>query len=156
MTSSVVISQPVRERFNFRVILAFFAIYVIWGSTFLAIRTTVLLVPPWLSAGIRFFTAGVILFGFTLLRGERMPSLREWRSLAVLGVLMFSVTYGALFWGEQFVPSGITSVLEATLPLFTVLLEVFVLRQQKFRWRTMAAVAIGFCGVAVMLFKREH
>ena len=156
MTSSTVISRPVRERFNFRVILAFFAIYVIWGSTFLAIRTTVLLMPPWLSAGIRFFTAGVILFGFTLLRGERMPSLREWRSLAVLGVLMFSVTYGALFWGEQFVPSGITSVLEATLPLFTVLLEVFALRQQRFRWRTMAAVAIGFCGVAVMLFKSGH
>jgi len=153
MSTSTVNSPTVRERLNFRVILAFFAIYVIWGSTFLAIRIAVLLVPPWLCAGIRFFTAGTALFLFARLRGARGPSLREWRSLAIIGVLMFSVTYGALFWGEQFVPSGITSVLEATLPLFTVLLEVFVLRQQKFRWRVLVALAVGFCGVALMMLK---
>ena len=153
MSTSTVISPQIRERLNFRVILAFFAIYVIWGSTFLAIRTAVLLVPPWLCAGIRFFTAGAILFAFARLRGTKGPSLREWRSLAIIGVLMFSVTYGALFWGEQFVPSGITSVLEATLPLMTVMLEVFVLRQQKFRWRVMIAIAVGFCGVALMMLK---
>jgi len=148
--------QGGQERLSLKVLLAFFAIYVIWGSTFLAIRTAVLLVPPWLCAGIRFFTAGVVLFAYTQVRGEQRPTLREWRSLAILGVLMFSVTYGALFWGEQFVPSGITSVLEATLPLFTVLLEVFVLRQQKFRWRVLVAVAVGFCGVALMMFKKGH
>jgi drug/metabolite transporter (DMT)-like permease len=153
MATSTVISTTIRERLNFRVILAFIAIYVIWGSTFLAIRTAVLLVPPWFCAGTRFFTAGVILFVYARLRGTPGPTLREWRSLAIIGVLMFSVTYGALFWGEQFVPSGITSVLEATLPLFTVLLEVFVLRQQKFSWRMMVAVAVGFCGVALMMLK---
>ena len=148
--------QSAKERLGLKVILAFLAIYVIWGSTFLAIRVAVLLVPPWLCAGIRFFIAGVMLFAFTQLRGEGWPTLREWRSLAILGVLMFSVTYGALFWGEQFVPSGITSVLEATLPLFTVLLEVFVLRQQRFRWRVMVAVVVGFCGVGLMMLTREH
>lgn len=153
MSTSVVNSPAARERLNFRVILAFFAIYVIWGSTFLAIRIAVLLVPPWLCAGIRFFTAGTALFLFARLRGTPGPSLREWRSLAIIGVLMFSVTYGALFWGEQFVPSGITSVLEATLPLFTVLLEVFVLRQQRFRWRVLIALAVGFCGVVLMMLK---
>ncbi|WP_433983922.1 hypothetical protein RBB78_00175 [Tunturiibacter empetritectus] len=56
---------------DFRVIAAFFAIYVIWGSTFLAIRTAVLLVPPWLCAGIRFFTAGVSLYAFSRLRASR-------------------------------------------------------------------------------------
>jgi len=153
MSTSTVNSPTVRERLNFRVILAFFAIYVIWGSTFLAIRIAVLLVPPWLCAGIRFFTAGTALFLFARLRGTPGPSLREWRSLAIIGVLMFSVTYGALFWGEQYVPSGITSVLEATLPLFTVLIEVFVLRQQRFRWRVLIALAVGFCGVALMMLK---
>jgi drug/metabolite transporter (DMT)-like permease len=140
-----------RERLKLPVILAFFAIYVIWGSTFLAIRTTVLLIPPWFSAGVRFFTAGTILYVFARLRGEAAPTAKEWRSLAVVGVLMFSVTYGALFWGEQFVPSGITSVLEATLPLFTVLLEVFVLRQQRFRPKVTIALGVGFLGVAVMV-----
>jgi drug/metabolite transporter (DMT)-like permease len=153
MSSSTVIAPNARKPWNLRVILAFFAIYVLWGSTFLAIRTAVLLVPPWFCAGARFFTAGVILFAFARLRGTRGPTLREWRSLAIIGVLMFSVTYGALFWGEQFVPSGITSVLEATLPLFTVMLEVFVLRQQRFRWQVMVAVAVGFFGVALMMSK---
>jgi drug/metabolite transporter (DMT)-like permease len=153
MSFSTVISSTIRKSFDFKVILAFFAIYVIWGSTFLAIRTAVLLVPPWFCAGVRFFTAGTILFLFARLRGTPWPSLREWRSLAIIGGLMFSVTYGALFWGEQFVPSGITSVLEATLPFFTVLLEVFVLRQQKFRWRVLIALAVGFCGVALMMFR---
>jgi drug/metabolite transporter (DMT)-like permease len=137
----------------FRVIAAFFAIYVIWGSTFLAIRTAVLLVPPWLCAGIRFFTAGSILYAFSRLRGETAPTRQEWRNLAMIGLLMFSVTYGALFWAEQYVPSGITSVLEATLPLFTVVLEVFVFRQQRFRWQVVLALVTGFCGVAVMLLK---
>jgi drug/metabolite transporter (DMT)-like permease len=153
MSITTVIPSTIRERFNVREALAFFAIYVIWGSTFLAIRITVLLVPPWFAAGLRFFTAGVILFVFTQIRGERWPSLREWRSLTLIGMLMFSLTYGALFWAEQYVPSGFTSVLEATLPLFTVLLEVFVLRQQKFRWRVLLAIMVGFCGVALMLLK---
>jgi len=153
MSASLVISDPPRERFDYRMFLAFFAIYVIWGSTFLAIRIAVLLVPPWLCAGIRFFTAGTILFVFARLRGTKAPTLREWRSLGIIGLLMFSVTYGALFWGEQYVPSGITSVLESTLPLMTVLLEVFALRQQRFRWSVMLAVGVGFCGVALMMLR---
>ena len=150
------VRKLIRPRFHFKTILAFFAIYVIWGSTFLAIRTAVLLAPPWLCAGVRFSVAGTVLFVFALMRGMRGPSLREWRSLGIIGVLMFSVTYGALFWGEQYVPSGITSVLEATLPLMTVLLEVFVLRQQRFRWRVLLAVTVGFCGVTMTMFKGGH
>jgi drug/metabolite transporter (DMT)-like permease len=156
MTTKPVISPPTRKRLDPRVLLAFFAIYVLWGSTFLAIRMAVLLVPPWFAAGTRFFTAGTILYVFTLIRGEQRPTLREWRSLALIGVLMFSVTYGALFWAEQFVPSGITSVLEATLPLITVVLEVFIFRQQRFRWRILFSILIGFCGVALMLLKHDH
>jgi drug/metabolite transporter (DMT)-like permease len=147
------IQKPVWKRFHLQTILAFFAIYVIWGSTFLAIRTAVLVAPPWCCAGVRFFVAGTVLFAFALMRGMAWPSWREWRSLGIIGTLMFSLTYGALFWGEQYVPSGITSVLESTLPLMTVLLEVFVLRQQKFRWRVLLAVTVGFCGVVLTMFK---
>ena len=153
MQTSTIEAPSTGKRFDLKVIAAFFAIYVVWGSTFLAIRVAVLLVPPWFAAGVRFFTAGVILYTLMRLRGAPRPTLREWRSLVLIGTLMFSVTYGALFWGEQFVPSGITSVLEATLPLFTVLLEVFVLRQQKFRPRVMLAITVGLCGVALMLLK---
>ncbi len=156
MRESTVIERDTTERLDIPVLLAFLAIYVIWGSTFLAIRTLVLLVPPWFSAGTRFFVAGILLYAFMRLRGATRPSLAEWRSLAILGVLMFSITYGALFWGEQFVPSGITSVLEATLPLTTVVLEVFVLHQRRFRWSTVLAAIVGFCGVALMLFQNGH
>lgn len=153
MAASTVTPKVVRERLDMPLLLAFFAIYVLWGSTFLAIRIAVLSAPPWFSAGVRFTTAGVILYVFARLRGAQRPALREWRSLAVIGALMFSVTYGALFWGEQFVASGVTSVLEATLPLMIVSLEVFVFRQQRFRWPVFGAVIVGFAGVALMLLR---
>jgi len=143
---------PVKKRrFDLPLIAAFFAIYVIWGSTFLAIRIAVLLAPPWFCAGVRFFLAGSALYWFMRLRGVKPPTWVEWRTLAIIGGLMFAITYGALFWAEQFVPSGITSILESTIPLITVVLEVFVMRQQPFRWRTAIALAIGFIGVAVMI-----
>jgi len=149
----MVTQSTTRPRLDLKVIAAFFAIYVIWGSTFLGIRVAVLLVPPWFCAGVRFFTAGVVLYGYARLTGTKAPTGREWRSLAVLGLLMFAVTYGALFWAEQYVPSGITSVLEALIPLFTIGIEVFVLRQQRFAPRVLVAVVVGFVGVAVMLSK---
>lgn len=82
MSTLVVTTMPLRERLNYRLVLAFFAIYVIWGSTFLAIRTAVLLVPPWFCAGIRFFTAGTILFvlrGCAGRNGRRCGSGGAWR-----------------------------------------------------------------------------
>jgi drug/metabolite transporter (DMT)-like permease len=139
-----------------RVLLAFAAIYVLWGATFLAIRIAVLEIPPFFSSGVRFLIAGALLYVFMRLRGQASPSAREWRSIATIALCMFVATYGALFWAEQYVPSGITSVIEATLPITTVALEVFVFRQQPFRWRTLAAVALGFCGVAWLLLRNDQ
>src|SRR6201996_5597230 len=136
---------------DLRVPLAFYAIYVLWGATFLAIRVAVLEVPPFLTAGLRFVTAGVVLYGVMRLRGEAAPTALQWRSIAVMALSMFVATYGALFWAEQYVPSGITSVIEATLPITTLTLEVFVFRQQPFRWAQLGAVGLGFGGVALLL-----
>jgi len=141
---------------DMRVLLAFTAIYVLWGGTFLAIRIAVLEIPPFFSSGVRFLIAGALLYVFMRLRGQPSPSAREWRSIATIALCMFVATYGALFWAEQYVPSGITSVIEATLPITTVALEVFVFRQQPFRWRTLAAVALGFCGVAWLLIRNDQ
>ncbi len=133
------------------VLLAFFAIYVVWGTTFLAIRVAVAEVPPLFAAGVRFFVAGVLLYGFMRVRGTRRPSGVEWRSLLLIAVLMFVLDYGPLFWAEKVVPSGVAAVLLATLPLNTLVLETVVLRQQQFRWSLMGATLLGFCGVAVLL-----
>lgn len=138
---------------DIRVLLAFFAIYVLWGATFLAVRVAVLEVPPFLVAGLRFFLAGSLLYGFMRMRGEPSPSPAEWRSIGLMALFMFVATYGALFWAEQYVPSGITSVIEATLPITTLTLEVFVFRQQPLRWRMLGAVAVGFGGVVTLLVK---
>src|SRR5579863_9029537 len=87
--------------FRVRMALAFFAIYFLWGTTFLAIRIAVLEMPPLLAAGARFFTAGVLLFCFMRLRGEAGPTARQWRNLLVIGLLMFVAEYGPLFWAEK-------------------------------------------------------
>jgi len=137
-------------------LLAFTAIYVLWGGTFLAIRVAVLEIPPFFSSGVRFLIAGALLYGVMRVRGQPSPSTAEWRAIATIALCMFVATYGALFWAEQYVPSGITSVIEATLPITTVALEVFVFRQQPFRWRTLGAVALGFSGVAWLLLRNDQ
>ena len=158
MESSAVIDK-VSERgtaLDVRVLLAFGAIYFLWGATFLAIRVAVLEIPPFFTAGLRFFTAGGLLFLFLRLRGQPAPSALQWRSIAVIAVCMFVVTYGALFWAEQYVPSGITAVLEATLPLIALILEVCVFRHQPFRWRMLGAVVLGFAGVVLLLLRNPQ
>src|ERR1700733_4023597 len=145
--------SPVRHKstLDVRVMLAFAAIYVLWGSTYLAIRIAVQQVPPLFAAGIRFFLAGALLYAVMRFRGRPRPAAKEWGSLLLIGSLMFVVTYGAVFWAEQYVPSGFTSVLEATLPLITIGLEVFVFRQQRFRWSLLVSIVVGFAGVLLLL-----
>jgi drug/metabolite transporter (DMT)-like permease len=137
--------------FDIRVILAFFAIYVLWGTTFLAIRIAVQEVPPLFAAGCRFFVAGVVLYGFMRVKGQPRPQAKQWRSLALIGLLMFVAEYGPLFWAEKYVPSGVTSVLAASVPLITIVLEILVFRQQRFRWSLLGAALLGFAGIAVLL-----
>jgi drug/metabolite transporter (DMT)-like permease len=137
---------------DIRVLLAFFAIYVLWGTTFLGIRIAVEELPPLFAAGARFFLAGVVLYGFMRIRGAPGPTTSQWRSLAIIGLLMFVAEYGPLFWAQKYVPSGIASVLEATIPLITMALEVWVFRRQRFHWPLLAAVLMGFVGVGALLF----
>jgi drug/metabolite transporter (DMT)-like permease len=156
MDETAVIEQPAgaaSKSLNTRVLLAFFAIYVLWGTSFLAIRIAVLEVPPLFAAGTRFFVAGIVLSGFMRLRGRTKPTRSQWRSLALLGLLMFVAEYGPLFWAEKYVPSGIASVLEATLPLITMAIETWVFRRQRFHLPLLAAILLGFCGVSVLLFR---
>jgi drug/metabolite transporter (DMT)-like permease len=157
-TTTVSPSSAIRQqsRIDFRIILAFGAIYVLWGSTYLAIRIAVQQVPPLFAAGIRFFLAGALLYAVMRFCGRPRPAGKEWGSLLLIGALMFVITYGAAFWALQYVPSGFTCVLEATLPLITIALEVFVFRQQRFRWSLLVSIAIGFAGVLLLLRGTQH
>jgi drug/metabolite transporter (DMT)-like permease len=139
------------HRPGWKTILAFATIYFVWGSTFLAIRVGVLEVPPFLLAAIRFVIAGLVLYGWMLLRGERSPSGREWMSAFILAVLIFVLDYGLLFWAEQRVPSGIAAVMLATIPVFMALFEIMLLGTQKVTVRLALALLIGIGGVAVLM-----
>ena len=154
MADSVVSSIPLdkgSESYRLRLFLSFFAIYVLWGTTFLAIRIAVEELPPLFAAAARFFTAGVVLYAFMRARGEAKPTPTQWRSLTIMALLMFVAEYGPLFWAEKYVPSGVVSVLAATLPILTLILEMLIVRQQRMRPMLALAVLIGFAGVAILL-----
>jgi drug/metabolite transporter (DMT)-like permease len=133
-----------------KILLAFAAIYFVWGSTFLAIRVGVHEVPPFLLAAARFLVSGVVLFGWMRLRGTPSPSGPQWAGATLLGTLIFLVDYGCLFWAEQRVPSGIAAVVLATIPVFITLLEIVFLRTQRLTVRLGLALLVGLCGVAVL------
>lgn len=139
------------NRTTWKTLLVFAIIYLVWGSTYLAIRVGVLEVPPFLLAAIRFLVAGVVLYAWTLARGERAPSGREWASISLLAFLVFLVDYGLVFWAEQRVPSGVTAIMMATIPAFTALFEIVLLRTQKLTLRLTLALVIGLGGVAVLV-----
>jgi drug/metabolite transporter (DMT)-like permease len=136
--------------------LAFFAVYVVWGSTYLAIRVAVETVPPLLAAGIRFTIAGLVLFGWSQLRGAPAPTGLEWRNLLILGALMFLASYSGLFWAERTLPSGIASVLVATIPVWTALLEIFVFKRQRLHWTLAVTIALGLGGVVMLALDSSH
>lgn len=136
---------------TWKILLAFSMIYFVWGSTFLAIRVGVREVPPFLLAAFRFFTAGVVLYAWLRLRGTAAPNRREWVAASALGALIFVLDYGCLFWAEQRVPSGVTAVVLASIPVFIALLEIIFLRTQKLTVRLGLALLVGIFGVAVLV-----
>ena len=134
-----------------KVLLAFAIIYLVWGSTFLAIRVGVREVPPFLLAGLRFLIAGLILFGWMRAKGTVWPTAREWFSATLLAVLIFVLDYGLLFWAERRVPSGIAAVMMATIPVFMTLSEILFLKTQRLTPRLGSALLVGIGGVLVLV-----
>ena len=141
---------------RWKILLAFGIIYFVWGSTFYAIRVGVSEVPPFLLAAMRFLAAGLLLFAWVSARGERAPTGRQWVSACVLAFLIFVCDYGALFWAEQRVPSGIAAVILATIPAFMALSEIILLRTQRLTVKLAAALLAGIAGVAVLMSHSIH
>jgi drug/metabolite transporter (DMT)-like permease len=139
------------QRPSWKTLLAFAIIYFVWGSTFLAIRIGVHEVPPFLLAAMRFFIAGLVLYGWTLVQGERSPTARQWASAFLLALMIFVLDYGSLFWAEQRVPSGIAAVILAIIPVFMSLSEILFLRTQRLTVRLASAFLIGIAGVALLM-----
>ncbi len=136
---------------KWKTLSAFAIIYFVWGSTFLAIRIGVHEVPPFLLAAIRFSIAGLVLYLWSIARGERSPTAREWKSISLIAVLIFVVDYGLLFWAEQRVPSGMAAVVVAIIPAFMTISEIVFLKTQKLTVRLAVSLLIGLAGVAILM-----
>ena len=131
------------------IVLGYAAIYLIWGSTFLAIRIAVASIPPLLMMGVRCVAAGSMLVAWAALRGERATA-RQWRHALLAGGLMFGFAYGGLAWAEQQIPSGVAALIVATLPLWMTSIE-WLQRGARPSAPALLGVATGFGGVALLV-----
>ncbi|MBZ5662908.1 MAG: EamA family transporter [Acidobacteriia bacterium] len=143
--------EAAAHRPTWKTLLAFAIIYLVWGSTYLAIRVGVSEVPPFLLAAVRFFLAGLILYLWMIARGESSPNLRQWMSAFVLAILIFVLDYGLLFWAERRVPSGLAAVMMAMIPAFMAFFEIIILRTQTLTARLAGALLVGLAGVFVLV-----
>jgi len=133
---------------SIKLALAFAAIYLVWGSTYLAIRYAVETIPPLVTAGIRHTTAGVVLLAWACLRGYR-PRREHWIAGAVVGALFFLVGHGTLHWAEQHVASGLAALLIATEPMF-ILVLAWASGQQRISRMSALGLAVGIVGVTIL------
>jgi drug/metabolite transporter (DMT)-like permease len=133
-----------------RIWIALIAVYIVWGSTYLAIRFTIETIPPFLSAGVRFLVSGAILYIWSRLSGGVAPSKAEWRSASIIGLLLLLSGNGFLVWAEQRIPSGIASLFIATTPLWMVLIDALRPGGVKANSLTWLGVLAGLVGTALL------
>lgn len=132
--------------------LAWITVCVVWGTTYLAIRVALETVPVLLLAGIRWAVAGVILSLVLVSLGRRLPGPRNWGPLVLLAVLMNVLGNGLVVWAELYVASGLTAVVIATVPFWSVVIEACLPNGERFSSRAMAGLVIGFVGIVVLVW----
>lgn len=132
--------------------LAFVTVCIIWGTTYLAIHVALETVPVLLLAGLRWMTAGVLLCGILLAKGRRLPPVRLWGALVLLGFLMNIMGNGFVVYAQQYVASGLTAVLIATTPFWSALLERLLPNGDRFSARSLAGLTIGFAGIVILVW----
>ena len=135
-------------QFKVKVVAAFAVIYIVWGTTFLAIRIAVETIPPFMTAGLRFFLAGGAMLPILLARGGRFPSLVHWRSAAVAGGLMLAGGIGLLTYSETRIPSGLAALMVTTIPVWITLLGWLAAGGKRPGAQTFVGLGLGFAGAA--------
>jgi drug/metabolite transporter (DMT)-like permease len=134
-----------------RVIVAFAAVYIIWGSTYIAIRFAIETMPPFLMAGIRFLLAGTIILLWQRMRSAERPRPVHWRTAVIIGTLLLMGGNGAVTWSEQRVPSGIAALMVAITPCWIVLLDWLRPRGVRPTGQVVAGLLLGLSGVALLI-----
>ncbi|MGD8602381.1 MAG: EamA family transporter [Gemmatimonadota bacterium] len=132
------------------VVAAFAAVYVVWGSTYLAIRFAIESIPPLFLGSVRFLIAGSLLYGWALVRGVSRPTRLHWRNAAIAGGLMLGGGNGAVVVAEQWVPSGLTAVLIACVPLWMVVFDAAFGSKIRPSGRAQLGLLVGFLGIILL------
>jgi drug/metabolite transporter (DMT)-like permease len=138
-----------------KLLLAFAAIYFIWGSTYLAIRVALEGFPPFVLMGVRSVAAGGVLYLWARGRGGAAPDWRQWRGAAICGLLMFLVGHGGLAWGQQRVASGIAALLLTSEPFWIALLGWKFAGESKPTGRAVAGLVVGVLGLGLLMGGNE-
>jgi drug/metabolite transporter (DMT)-like permease len=132
--------------------IAWVAVAVIWGTTYLAIKVCLETVPPFLMGGLRYLAAGAILAGSLAARGHALPVRADWGRLAILSFFMLFVGNGGVVWGEQFVPSGLTAVFIGTSPFWMVTVDAMFRDGQVLHARQWVGLVLGFSGIVILVW----
>jgi drug/metabolite transporter (DMT)-like permease len=132
-------------------IVAFAMVYIVWGSTYLAIRVAVETMPPFLMAGARFLIAGVMMFSWLRLKGVAMPDKKQWLHAAIAGLLMLFAGNGLVVWAEQTVSSSLAALLVALTPVWFALLEWARPAGKRPAMYTWVGIVVGFIGVVLLV-----
>lgn len=132
--------------------LAWVAICVIWGTTYLFIKIALETIPPLLMGGLRYASAGVMLAALLAAQGRALPPRSAWRGLAILGCVLFLFGNGGVVWGEQYLPSGLTAVLIGTNPFWMVGIDALVTPGRQLFARHWIGLILGFAGIVVLLW----
>jgi drug/metabolite transporter (DMT)-like permease len=140
---------------GWKIALAFFAVYVCWGMTYLAMRVAVTSIPPHLLSGSRFVLAGLLLYGWTRTRGEPAPSVRQWRAATMIGGFLLLGGNASVAWAEQRVPSGLAAVLIAVAPIWMVGLD-WARGGPRPTKPIAAGLLLGLAGIALLVSSRAE
>lgn len=130
-------------------------VYLVWGSTYLAIRFAIESLPPFLMAGIRFVIAGIVLYSIIRARGGPRPTGRNWKSAAIAGCLLLVGGNGLVSWSEQFVPSGMAAMMIATIPAWLVTVDRVFHNGPRLTGRIVTGLLAGLVGVFILLGPTE-
>ncbi len=135
--------------------VALIALYIVWGSTYLAIRFAVETIPPFLHASIRFLISGAILFLWRRAAGDPSPTTGNWKSTAIVGTLLLLGGNGLVALAEKHIPSGIAALVISTSPFWLVLFESLRAGGTKPNWQSILGLIIGFSGVFILIGPAE-
>lgn len=140
-----------QQQGKIKILVAFIAVYFVWGTTYLAIKYAIETIPPFLMMGMRSLIAGTVLYTWGRLRGDANVARKELPSLILIGFLFFLIGHGLLAWAQQTVPSGIAALLISSEPIIIALFEPLFTREGRVGKRTVLGMLIGVSGIAVLV-----